>query len=101
VTRAANIPGWTIQLGGGPLVTCTRAIENDRRWFATHHGRGFRTLIVVRQVQPGSRIRLDFAWRGSAALLNSETLAAEVFAVAAKGCPWVAEVERLIRRGAL
>ncbi len=118
VARPVNVTGATVQFGGKQLLACTKGLEDDRAWFARHHGRahrirrplggerklppppprGFKRLIVVRQIKPGSRIRLDLGWRG-APPLNAEGVAAEIFAVAAEGHPRFAEIVRCLEEG--
>jgi hypothetical protein len=70
------ITGRTIRIGGPPIL-CAEGIKRDRAWFERHHGRnhyfrspiggetasleggppGWLPIIVVRQVEPGARIR--------------------------------------------
>jgi hypothetical protein len=98
-----QITGITFQFSGRKLITCTKGLQDDKRWFRNHHGRNHRIrkplggernvpprvargatrLVVVRQVRPGARIRLDLEWVGELPL-NSEVSAASIFAVAAE-----------------
>jgi hypothetical protein len=71
---------------------------DDREWFARHFGRnhrsrrpiggerplvsappGFKAMVVVRQLESGSRGRIPFAWHRGEPLLNSEATAKQLF----------------------
>jgi hypothetical protein len=77
---------------------------DDRAWFARHHGRnhrirkpigaerllfepgrGFKPMIVVRQLTVGQRGRVPFGWPKGEPLLNAESIAARVFRLAVEG----------------
>ena len=113
------VSGCTFQVGGEDLIACTAGLEDDRAWFARHHGRshrirkplgaertarplpqkGFKRLVVVRQVRPGSRIRTPFDWRGPTPI-NSEAVAAQIFGRAARNHPNLGEFVRRFEEGA-
>jgi hypothetical protein len=78
--------------------------DDDRAWFARHHGRshrirkavgselrmvepkrGFKPMVAVQQIAPGERIRAPFGWRKGEPLLNSEAVAGRMFRLAAGG----------------
>jgi hypothetical protein len=106
----------TFQLGGPHLIACAKGSDDDRAWFVRHHGRNHRlrkpigreralrgggwprrvkAMIVVRQVKPGARIRLEVGVRGTP--LNAEEIARQLFELAAEDTTWVADVEQAIR----
>jgi hypothetical protein len=58
--------------------------------------RGAALMIVVPQVKPSARIRLEFGWRGPP-LINAEQIAARIFELAAERSPRVADLEQTIR----
>ena len=118
------ITGYTIQFGS-PTIPCAKGVEDDREWFARHYGRnyrlrkpiggeiaalelerstrgvrpGWRPCMLVRQVEPGTRIRAACYVRRWP--LNSETVASEMFAEITADDPWTAKVEALVREGKL
>jgi hypothetical protein len=115
------LTGYTVQLSDAPLITCTEGREDDRDWFARHHGRnyrirkprggeidlfkeiprGCRALVVVRQFEPGARMRCSVCWRGSLPL-DAEHVAKRLFAEAASHNPaWIAAAERAVKDGLL
>jgi hypothetical protein len=72
--------------------------DDDRAWFERHHSRsyrirppiggerplapkrrGFKPMVLVRQLEPGQRGRIPFAWRKGEPLLNSERTGEELF----------------------
>jgi hypothetical protein len=120
MTGRAKLDGVHFQVGAGPLIVCIKASENDRRWFARHHGRhhwlrlpiggermirprpprGFKPMIVVRQVEPGARVPacVELAGPGAA---RRQAVARELFTAAAEGNAVVAEITRLVQEGRL
>jgi hypothetical protein len=77
---------------------------DDRAWFARHIGRnhrirkpigaerllltpsaGFKPMVVVKQIEPGTRMRVPFSWRRGAVLLNAEAIAERLFWSAVEG----------------
>jgi len=77
---------------------------NDRAWFARHIGRnhrirkpigsehlfvehrhGFKPMIVVKQIEPGMRLRMAVCWRRGEPLLNGEAWGERLFASAIEG----------------
>jgi hypothetical protein len=58
--------------------------------------RGFKPMIVVKQLEPGQRGRVPFAWRRGEPLLNSEAVAERVFWAAVAGAN-ITIVERAAR----
>jgi hypothetical protein len=86
---------------------------DDREWFKRHigrnhrlrkpigaerllfePGRGFKPMIVVKQLEPGQRGRVPFGWRKGEPLLNAESVAERVFWLAVEGAN-VTIVERV------
>jgi hypothetical protein len=77
VSARRHLDGYTLQFGG-PRSPCIRGLEDDPAWFARYHGRNhrirqpiggevdslaggpprFKPLVIVRQVEPGARIRV-------------------------------------------
>jgi hypothetical protein len=122
---APVITGYTAQIGGPPI-HCAQGIEDDRAWFARHHGRNHRLrpplggerdaleaqraalsiprssqpCVIVRQVEPGARIRLyGFVRRWP---LNSEGEAAALLAEMAEANNGRVElIEAAVREGRL
>jgi hypothetical protein len=94
------------------------ASQSDRAWFENHVGRthrvrppiggevfglprppaGWRSLLVVRQIRPGVRLKLPFVVpRDGPDPLNSERFAAEVFGSGTASSPKTRELECLLR----
>ena len=116
MTGPAAITGMTLQVGGAPLISCAKGSADDRAWFERNPARRHRIrrplggerllrkgmprsaalMIVVRQVKPSARIRLEFGWRGPP-LINAEQIAARSFELAAERSPRVADLEQTIR----
>jgi hypothetical protein len=90
-----NGDGWT-DLDGGSA--------DDRAWFERHVGRnhrirkriggerlldgprhGFKPMVVAKQIEPGTRLRVGFYWRRGEPLLNSEAVAERLFQLAVEG----------------
>ena len=107
---APVITGYTAQIGGTPT-PCAKGVADDRDWFARHHGRnhrirkpigaeqqlynppcGFTSMVVVKQTEPGARVRVPFGWRRGEPLLNAETIAERMFQIAVAGA--LATIER-------
>ena len=108
--------GATVRRGGDTLLSCTKGLEDDTRWFARHFGRDHRirkplgkerasfgrppgrglvTLVAVRQVAVGYRVRVAvFAPRGT---LNSEAAGRAAFKLAREAHPWLPEFEQAWR----
>ena len=108
----------TAQIGGSPIL-CDRGFHDDRAWFARHYGRNHRLrkpiggeraglppgppkckpLVVVKQLKPGSRVRV-LCWVRERPP-NSEAIAARLFNEAAEGWPEVVAIEAAVREGRL
>ena len=116
-----RLDGITIQSGGGRPIAAPEASEDDLAWFERHPARrhrlrhpiggeralahgikpGFTSLIAIREIREGVRIRLPVgAADPMAAMLNSEALARSAFEFAAAGAPVTAEIEAKLRERA-
>jgi hypothetical protein len=94
--------------------------DSDRQWFLDHHGRdhrireplggetlvfrppaGDRRLIVVRQIEPGVRLKASLDWPAELPPpLNSEAAARALYDVAAARHPKLAQIEASLRERA-
>lgn len=112
-----HVSGYTLQFGDGPLVPCAEASEDDRAWFSRNVARNHRIrppiggereafkdgprrlkpIMIVRQVEPGARIRVS-AW-ATRRPLNSERLGRSLFDQIAADWQLCAKVEALARAG--
>ena len=111
--------GYTLQFGDAPLIACPEAIADDRAWFGRNVARSHRIrspigserdffkdnpsqlkrFVIVRQVEPGARIRLSA--RAPQRPLNSEQLGRSLFDQLAADWPLCAKVEALARTGVI